>query len=284
MKTANIKQALLITIFLAAFTGAGAQNSPATKKTTTVRELRSDGNIEVNALRGGDSRIHFEKDGKEYYMKLVDDKLTELTVDGVKVPADSMHLYKELIDSMTEQMKKDRAQAEEDRKQAALDRVQAEKDRAQAVKDRAQAEKDREQAMKDRANAEKDREEVNRHRDQAVRDRAQAEKDRQQAVKDRAQAERDREQASKDRAQAEIDRKHAEEDRALVKSLLESAVKDGLTTSAEGVTRLELSDEGFWINGTKQSTEMHTKYKAFLKKPGARISMNRNYSSTTISL
>lgn len=235
-------------------------------------------------MRGGDTRIRFEKDGKDYYMKMVDDTVTELTIDGVKVPAESMHLHKELIDSMKAQLAKDWAQAEEDRKQAALDRVQADKDRAQAVKDRAQAEKDRQQAGRDRERAEADRVEVNRHREGAVRDRAQAEKDRQQAVKDRAQAERDREGAGRNRARAEIDRKHAAEDRATLNSLLETAVKDGLAASVDAVTRLELSPDGFWINGKKQSDEMHTKYKAaYLKKAGGSLSFSRN-SGTTLSL
>lgn len=172
-------------------------------------------------INGVDARIRFEKDGKDYYMKMVDDSVTQLTIDGEKVPAENMARHKQLIDSMKAQLKTDWARAE---------------------------------------------------------------KDRLQAVKDRAQAERDREQAGRDRARAEVDRKHAAEDRAIVTSLLETAVKDGLITSTEATTRLELSDDGFWINGKKQTEAMHTKYKAaYLKKPGSRFSFSRN-SGTTISL
>jgi hypothetical protein len=285
MKTAFIRQTLFTTAFLATFSAGLAQNKPASKSNATIREGITSSHSESDGTRINESRIRFDKEDKSYSLKLVDDKVTELIVDGKTVPADSMHLYKELIDSIIAQMEKDRAQAAEDRKQAALDREQAQRDRAQAIRDRAQAEKDRAQAQQDRARAEGDRERMNSDRQQAQKDREQASRDREQAIRDRAQAEKDREQAQRDRAQAVIDRKQAEEDRALIKSLLETAVKDGLVTSTNAVSQLELSGDGFWINDKKQSAEMHAKYKAaFLKKEGSRLSFSRSHSGTRISI
>jgi hypothetical protein len=263
MKTSFIKHLLLTAVLLVGFTVGFAQKKQEQKTIGITKEDITSIHSESDGTRINESRIKFEKEGKSYFMKLVDDQVTELTIDGKKIAPDNMHLYAELIDAVKKQLAAARAQAEEDRKQAALDRIQAEKDRAQA-------EKDRQLAQQERDRAEKDRERLKIERQQADRDR-------QQAMNDRAQAERDRQQAVKDRAQAEVDRKHAEEDRALIRSLLEMAVKEGLVANED--TRLELSAEGFWINDKKQTDAIHNKYKAsFLKKTGSRISFSRNYT------
>lgn len=104
----------------------------------------------------------------------------------------------------------------------------------------------------------------------AEADRKQAEKDRQQALKDRAQAE-------EDRKQAELDRKQAEEDRALVKSLIAELIKQKIVSDEKDVTSVRLTNDEFYVNGKKQSEELHSKFKStFLKKPGNSISFDRN--------
>jgi hypothetical protein len=258
MKTNVIRQAVLTTAFMACMGLGYAQKKPTTK--TTVSPSETIRTIEVESYAtdpAGETRMRFKKGGEDYSMKLVGEEVTELTIDGKKVAAENMHQYKDLIDAMVAQLKKDRIQAEEDRKQAAIDRAQAQKDRERIEIDRVQANKDREQANRDR----------------------------QQAMRDRAQAEKERERAIIDRKQAEIDRKHAEEDRALIKTMLEAAVKDGLIADADAVTQFELSGEGLWINGKKQPDGIHQKYKAaYLKKPDSKFSFSRTATGTRHSI
>jgi hypothetical protein len=276
MKTSIIKQAILTATFLACISLSYGQKKPAS--TTPAETIRT---IEVESYASdttGATRIWFKKGGQQYSMKLVDEVVTEFMIDGKKVAAENMHLYNELIDSMKEQLKKDRVQAEEDRRQAALDRIQAEKDRAQANRYRDQANKDRQEVKELRTRADKDRERVEI-------DRKQVTTDRDQANRDRVLAEKEREHAVRDRVQAETDRKRAQEDRALIESMLETAVKDGLITNTDEVTRFELSSEGFWINEKKQTDSIHQKYKlAYLKKPGSKFIFSRNRSGSQLSI
>jgi len=100
----------------------------------------------ISSSNNNESFINMTEDGHSYKIRLNGTTVTEMEIDGKKIPESEFSKYDALI-------KKILKQVEEDRKQAALDRKQAEKDRAQAELDRKQAEKDREQADKDRAQA-----------------------------------------------------------------------------------------------------------------------------------
>ncbi len=176
-----------------------------------------------------------------------------------------------------EQAKRDREQSEKDRLQADRDREQSLKDRAQAEKDRLQANLDREHAIRDDAQAKRDREQAVKDREQADRDRLQAEKDRAQSVLDRQQAERDREQAGRDRIQAEKDRKQAEEDRKMLLSMVQDMISDKLVKDKDAINMFRLTNDEFWLNGVKQSSDLHAKYKAkYIKQANYQINYGSN--------
>lgn len=264
MKTAFLKNTILLLTSVICINFSFAQNHPSPRRSSSAQSSTTNRYRNINeSSNNGESTINYKNGRDRYTIRIVQDKVTELYVNDKRIPADSIHLYQAEIDKILEQIKKDRAQAEEDRKQAELDRKQAEKDRAQAQLDRAHAEEHRKQAEKDREQAKLDMV-------KAEADRKQAEKDRQQALKDRAQAE-------EDRKQAELDRKQAEEDRALVKRLIAELIKQKIVSDEKDVTSVRLTNDEFYVNGKKQSEELHSKFKStFLKKPGNGISFDRN--------
>ncbi|RYY54899.1 MAG: hypothetical protein EOO09_12710 [Chitinophagaceae bacterium] len=284
----------------------------STNTVSAQKKTRSTYSYEMNG-RDGETVIHTTEDNQDLRIRMKNEKILELVVDGNTIPESDYPKYEARIKKILEQLEKDRAQAEKDRAQAAKDRAQAEIDRKQAEKDRAGAEKDREQAMRDRQTAEKDRANAERDRDQADKDRAnagkhreeagkrkeeaalerqQAEKDRDQAVKDREQAEKDREQAGKDRAQAELDRKQADKDRAkaaehrrIVNELTDELVSDKIVGSNDELLNFTLNKSEMTVNGVKQPDAVYQKFSSkYLKQLGNHIIFSKNGNSRNINI
>jgi hypothetical protein len=252
-----------------------------------------DGNrsFQMNISRAGDDSTRIAtiiyKDGPVYVLQMRGNKIVNFSVDGQSIPLDGLGKYQAVIDSIKvrvkeaeEQAKRDRAQAELDRKQADRDRAQAELDRKQADRDREQAERDRQQAVIEREQADREREqnqlEAERDRQQAVQDRQQADRDRVQAEQDQKQAERDRVQAGRDREQAERDRIRAEEDRKMMDSLMRDLVADGIVPDRESVHSLKMNSDEVIVNGKRLPEAMEKKYIARYAKKGSSMSIERD--------
>lgn len=282
MKRICFKSSLVLAASLFA-ASLHAQQKQTTTGTVSMQHMQYTINNET-----GKELMSVHKDGRQWELEFVNDKLTALKIDGAEVPKEKWGEYETFIKEMREQLKRDREQAEKDRAQAAKDRVQAEKDReqarldriqaekdrvqagkdliqaekdrAQANLDRIQAEKDRQQGMKDRERADLDRVQAEKDRQQGVKDRAQADLDRVQAEKDRAQADKDREQAKLDRIQAEKDRARAEEDRKILAALTSDLVSDKLVADAKELYELKLNKNEMLVNGLKQPENITKKY------------------------
>jgi len=267
---------LAASIIVLSITGTYAQQnktkSSDAKKTSVTRHQIGYLNVESDSIGDPVKSIRTEWEGHFYKIKLYNDKITSLSVDGTEVAAQDFSKYQPLVDEILAQVKRDQEQAEKDRQQADKDRLQADKDRQQAEKDRQQADKDRLLADKDRQQAEKNRAQADIDRQRAEQDRQQAQKDRAQADMDRQQADKDRQQAEKDRQQAEIDRKQAEEDRKLFAALRADLVTDKIIADEDALHSMELSDSGMTVNEKTQPDEVFRRYKAkYLKKPGMRF-------------
>ncbi|PWU01252.1 MAG: hypothetical protein C5B52_07590 [Bacteroidetes bacterium] len=244
----KLNRIILFPIAICFTTGAIAQKKTVTVKSKPVIKSETRISIDNNDSANGESEIDYrDEGGHKYHMYLKNDVVTDLTVDGKKIDEKDYPKYEGTIKKIKEQIRKDREQAEVDRKQA--------------IKDQEEAEADRVEADKDREQAEADRREANEQREHAREDMRQAEDDRRQAQQDRKQAELDREEALKDRQQAEVDRKLAEEDRKVFKSIVADLISEKIISSEDKLFNLKLTDTELTVNGVKKSNTLHQKFK-----------------------
>lgn len=269
-----VRVALLAILFSTTVANAQVKTRTRTESNNNDYSLV---NVETDSASATD-RITMHKDGQVYKIKVVNDKITEIIIDGKLIPEADFPKYEPTIIKLREQLKKDQEQAVRDRAQAELDRQRADKDREQAERDRAQADRDRIQAEKDRKQADKDRA-------QAELDRKQADKDRAQAALDRVQAEKDRAQAARDRAQADIDRKQAEEDRQMLTALIDDLIKAGIVQRKEDLQMMQLSNDALIVNDQKQSAALHQQLKSrYLKSSNSSITYTNRNNNTRLNI
>ncbi len=268
-----------------------------TRQNTTIRTIDVNGDGTATDPQRMTIR---DSDGKTYILNRVGKNISDMQVDGQKIPSDQWANYNWLVKTVDEQIESDMAQAKRDAEQAQRDRQQAERDAQQAMKDKAQAERDAEQAQQDQLQAARDAEQAQRDKaqaerdaEQAQRDKAQAKLDAEQAKRDAVQAKLDAEQAKRDAAQAKLDAEQAKrdaqqakldvaqakrdaeqakKDREMMERLVGDLVSDHIVQGKESLKSFELSERGLEVNGQKQPEEIFKRYKSkYLKTQGASI-------------
>ncbi|MBE9463144.1 M56 family metallopeptidase [Dyadobacter subterraneus] len=233
----------------------------------------------------GKSTIELTKDNKHYEIEKVNGKLTSLKINGQQISEDNMTSYKDEIDAIMldvkrEHEKADNARAEADvmRKQAEGNRKEADKMRVVADKMRAEADQSRLLANAGREKADEVRKAAESNRLEAEKQRGVADKLRGEAEVLRLQAEENRKSADELRKQAEISRKEADKARVayekLQNNLIEDLIKEGVVKSKNNLS-YKLNSEELVVNGVKQPAALHQKIKEkYVEGPGWEVIYN----------
>jgi bla regulator protein blaR1 len=192
----------------------------------------------ISGRSGMTGVTHTHIDGKEYEIFIVKGQITDMYIDGKKIPAEKIVNYKPILDKFYGQMNKDYDQSLRDNEQALRDSEQAKRDNEQALRDNEQAIRDSEQALRDS--------------EQAMRDSEQALSDSEQAMRDNEQAMRDSEQAKRDSEQAMGE----------MNEIIDELIAQNIIKNRKDLYSLRFNADELIVNGVKQPTEVHQKFKA----------------------
>lgn len=238
---------ILVIVCLLAFGSMNAQVDESTKasnqktmkstvKNTDELLLTTPDTIPIYSIRGKSGMTGVTNttiDGKAYQIFIKNGQVTNMYIDGEKIPNEKIINYKPILDKIFEKMIINQEQAMRDNEQASRDSEQAKIDIEQAAKDI-------EQAMRDS--------------EQAKRDSEQAKRDTEQAVRDSEQAKRDSEQAARDSEQAVRDNDAMNE-------IIDALIANNIIKNKEELYELIFNADKLEVNGVQQSNEMLKRFK-----------------------
>ena len=213
----------------------------------------------VDGKKVEDMQMH--RDGKVYKAELVNEKLTELYVDGEKIQEADWTKYAGAIAAI-------RVQLQLNREQAKANDLQARRNQEQNKVNVEQAKRNAEQAARNELQAKKNEEQQAHNAEQAKRTQEQnevnveeAKHNAEQAVRNEVQVKRNREQNQINVEQAKRNAEQASANERFMKEFTEDLVSDKIIPDAKSLKEFKLDNEGMTVNGVKQSDELYKKYK-----------------------
>jgi len=274
MKTNYIKCSLwLVAVVFTAIT-VKAQTSVSGKTTYNAGEFNSFDRIH-NENGKQVELIQSNMDDKVYKVELVNGKMTELYVDGAKIPVGDWAKYSDAIAAIREQIRKNKEQALRNEEQARLNQIQDKKNEEQAVRNQEQAKlnqgrdkKNQEQAVRNEEQARLNQIQEKKNEKQAVRNEEQArlneiqeKKNQEQVARNQEQAVRNQEQARLNEIQAKKNEAQAAENERLMKQIIADLISDKIISDANSLHDLTLNNDEMTVNGIKQPDDVFKKYK-----------------------
>lgn len=205
--------------------------------------------------------IQMQRDGKMYKAQLVNDKMTELYVDGQNIPHEEWGRYTGAISAI-------RIQIKLNQEQAAANEIQAKKNQERDRLNGEQEKRNAEQAVRNEVQAKKNAEQDSRNevqqkhnREQVEVNEQQAKKNAEQAVRNEVQEKRNREQESVNAEGAKKNAERAASNERFIKELTEDLLNDKIIKDKESLREFRIDNEGMTVNGVKQPEEVFKRYK-----------------------
>jgi beta-lactamase regulating signal transducer with metallopeptidase domain len=215
-------------------------------KETTVAEVRND----------------------TYKIIKVDGSVVGIYVNGSEIPQNKMGEYKGVINKINGQLDKMRAE------QKVRNKAQAKKNAEQAVRNQEQQKRNAEQAERNEAQAKRNAEQVVRDKEQekmnaeqAERNEEQAKRNAEQVVRDKEQEKMNAEQAERNEAQVKMNaeqvirNKEQEQRNAELANLINDLVSGNIIKDSKSLKSFSLNGAELIVNGQKQSSAVHEKFK-----------------------
>jgi len=279
MKTNYLKRSLwLATILLSSYCAAAQTKPKAKTADNNVDQRRYDFVSNDDGIRV--EKVQTEYKGKVYFLKLVNEKMTELTVDGEKIPEADWNKYSDGIAEIREEMRLQRErnkeqakrnaeqairneeQAKRNAEQAKLNELQAKRNAEQQVRNKEQAKRNAEQAIQNEQQNTRNKEQVERGQVQARLNEEQAKRNAEQEARNKEQAKRNAEQSIQNELQAKKNAEQAKANEKFIKDITEDLATDKIIPDVNSLREMQLNQEGMTINGVKQPDEVFKKYKA----------------------
>lgn len=291
MKTICTKISICLLIAMASI--AAKAQTTTRPKTADNNELRmiNDFSRDENGQRV--EKVESELDDKLYRITLVDEKMTELYVDGEKIPAANWNKYSDAISVIRQEMKeqakrnaeqevRNKEQEKRNAEQALLNEEQAKKNAEQAVRNQEQEKRNAEQVLRNKAQekrnaelvlrnkeqekrnaeqAELNEEQAKKNAGQAVRNQEQEKRNAEQVMRNKEQEKRNAEQAQRNELQAKKNEEQARANAQMIKEITEDLVNDKIIPDTSSLREVKLNEFGMSVNGVKQPENVFKKYR-----------------------
>ena len=205
--------------------------------------------------------IQMSKNDKMYKAEFVNEKLTELYVDGEKIPQADWTKYTDAIAAIRVQIAINKQQAKANAKQAERNREQDRANVEQEKRNAEQAARNEIQAKKNAEQQARNAEQVKRNQEQDEVNKERAKMNAEQAARNEVQAKRNREQEGRNAEQAKKNAEQAAANERFMKEFTEDLVNDKIIPDKNSLHEFRLDNEGMTVNGVKQSDELYKKYK-----------------------
>ena len=219
--------------------------------------------------------IQVSRNDKMYKAEFVNEKLTELYVDGEKVPESDWTKNTAAIAAIRAQIEINKAQAKANALQAKKNQEQDRVNAEQAKRNAEQVVRNEIQAKRNAEQQARNAEQVKRNQEQDEVNTEQAKHNAEQAVRNETQAKLNREQEGRNAEQAKKNAEQAAANERFIKELTEDLLNDKVIPNKNSLHDFRIDNEGMTVNGLKQPDELYKKYK---EKYSKQSSGGFNYS------